>query len=608
MMSVLALVAPLAAALSSQPNVLLVTIDTLRADHLGCYGATLGATTHLDALAAQGVRFEHAVSPVPLTRPAHTSLLTGLYPWEHGVRDNLPAKLDGSIPTIASELRARGYDTAAFVGSFLLGRGSGLERGFATFEDGAGPAGAKDRVGATAERRASEVAAGALQYLEHAKPPFFLWAHFYDPHAPYEPPEPFAKRFAGNPYAGEIAYVDSEVGAILDLLDERGLASSTLVLVTADHGEGLGDHGEDEHGVLVYEETIHVPLVLRYPGTTARGTVEREPVSLVDVAPTLLAAAGIEQDRPTLLAPRPRPLYFESLYGSLHFGWAPLTGVRDGAFKLVFAPRPELFDLDADPGETRDLSAERKDEARRLYAELQTFEAKEGSNERRGTLSPGDAEKLASLGYTGATANERTGADPKDEIAGFSAFGRRLREAIGRFDRGDWKGAQPIFEDLAKRDILSFEVHLYLARCRRLAGDLAGALSEYDAAAAIYDDYSVLHLERARALVQAGDLRYAIAAFEKSLAIAPTPEAAVELATAARKLGDVPRAIAALRKAVELDPDDPDSWNELGAMLLSHDEPSAAIAAFEKAVALRPEDELFRHNLEFARGITKPHR
>jgi arylsulfatase A-like enzyme len=607
MMSVLALVAPLSALLSTGPNLILVTIDTLRADHLGCYGSTLGATPRLDALAAEGVRFEHAVSPVPLTRPAHTSLLTGLYPWEHGVRDNLPAKLDESIPTIASELHERGYDTAAFVGTFLLGRGSGLERGFATFEDGAGRAGTGDRVGAAAERRASEVAAGVLRYLEDAKPPFFLWAHFYDPHAPYEPPEPFAKRFAGNPYAGEIAYVDEQVGAILDLVEKRGLAPSTLVLVTADHGEGLGDHGEDEHGVLVYEETIHVPLLLRFPATVAPGSVEREPVSLVDVAPTLLAAAG-RAEGPTLLHPRARPLYFESLYGSLHFGWAPLRGIRDGASKLIFAPRPELFDLEVDPRETQDLSPVHKDEARRLYAELQEVLGKERSTASGGTLSPGDAEKLASLGYTGATSAKQTGADPKDEIAGFATFGRRLREGITRFDRGDWKGAQPIFEELAKRDILSFEVHLYLARCRRLAGDLGGAIREYDAAALIYDDYSLLHLERGRALAQSGDLRAAAAAFRKSLAIAATAEGAVALATAARKLGDVPGAIEALREAVALAPDDADSWNELGAMLLSSDEADAAIAAFEKAVALRPGDDLLRHNLELARGMTKPHR
>jgi tetratricopeptide (TPR) repeat protein len=381
--------------------------------------------------------------------------------------------------------------------------------------------------------------------------------------------------------------------------------------VTADHGEGLGDHGEDEHGVLVYEETIHVPLLLRFPGVAAPGRVEAEPVSLIDIFPTLLAAAGAaeERGRPNLLAPRPRALYFESLYGNLHFGWAPLRGVREGAMKLIFAPRAELFDLDADPGERHDLSQERKEEARTLYARLQKL----GLEQRPGSggaaaLSPGDAEKLASLGYTGTAARKQTGADPKDEIAGFSAFGRNLREAIARFDGGDWKGAEPLFEDLARRDILSFEVHLYLARCRRLAGDVQGALDEYQAASAIYDDYSPLHLERGRALVQAGNLREAVAAFEKSLAIAPTPQAAVALAAAARKLGDARGAIEALQKAVALDPGDPDSWNELGAMLLSQDETAAAVAAFEKAVALRPEDELFRHNLEFARGMRNPRR
>jgi tetratricopeptide (TPR) repeat protein len=572
-----------------RPNIVLITIDTLRADHLGSYGAPPGSTPALDALASEGLRFENAISPVPLTRPAHTSLLTGLYPPEHGIRDNLPAKLDSSIPTLATRLETAGYQTAAFVGSFLLGRGSGLEAGFDVFGDGS-IAGAGDRIGSKAERRAEEVASEALEYISTARAPFFLWVHFYDPHAPYDPPG----AFAGKGYSGEIAYADSQVGRLVGALRTRALLDSTLVVVTADHGEGLGDHGEDEHGVLMYEATLHVPLIVRGPGINA-GRVEREPVSLVDVAPFLLEAF--------FPAPERKAIYFESYYGNLHFGWAPLRGVRKGQMKLIVAPRSELYDLDSDPREGQDLSQERKDVARRLYAELQKIgEGKPAA----APLSPGDLERLASLGYVGAASSKGNGADPKDEIAKFSDFGRKLRDAITRFERGDFRSAQPLFEELASRDILSFEVHLYLARCQRLAGKLADAIREYEAAAAIYDGYSVLHLEHGRALLASGNLEGAAAAFEKSLTLAPSFPAEVGLATAARKLGDGPRAIAALRRAVALDPEDADSWNELGGLLLQRDEIDPAIAAFERAAALRPEDEMFRSNLEFARGIRTP--
>jgi arylsulfatase A-like enzyme/Tfp pilus assembly protein PilF len=579
----------LALAALSQPNIVLITIDTLRADHVGAYGASPGATPALDALASEGLRFENAISPVPLTRPAHASLFTGLYPQEHGIRDNLPSKLDSSTPTLATRLEAAGYETAAFVGSFLLGRGSGFERGFGVFGDGSA-SGTGDRIGAKAERRAEDVAAEALDYLANARPPFFLWVHFYDPHAPYDPPG----EFAGKGYAGEIAYADSHVGRLVTALRARGLLDSTLLVATADHGEGLGDHGEDEHGVLVYEETLRVPLIAHGPGIAA-GRVEREPMSLVDVATFLLEGK--------VATPRKKTLYFVSYYGFLHFGWSPLRGVREGSMKLIFAPRPELYDLASDPRETNDLSRERKDVARRLFAELQKFG--EGSREAA-SVSAGDLERLASLGYVGTPSKKGTGADPKDEIANFSDFGRKLREAITLFERGDFRSARPLLEELASRDILSFEVHLYLARCHRLEKNLAEAIREYQAAAAIYDEYSVLHHELGRALLASGDPAAAAAAFEKSLSIAPSAEAEVGLATAARKLGDAPRAIAALRRALALDPDDADSWNELGGLLLQRDEVDPAIAAFERALALRPEDEMFRHNLEFARGIRAP--
>ncbi len=582
----------LAIALVAQPNVVLVTIDTLRADHVGTYGAPSGSTPVLDDLAAEGLRFENAITPVPLTRPAHASLLTGLYPPEHGIRDNLPAKLDSSIPTLATRTKAAGYHTAAFVGSFLLGRGSGFEAGFDVFGDGSASSsgGTGDRVGASAERRAGEVAGEALQYLSTAPSPFFLWVHFYDPHAPYDPPG----AFAGKGYAGEVGYVDSQVGRIVEGLRLRGVLDSTLVVVTADHGEALGGHGEDEHGILVYEETLRVPLLVRGPGFPARRVVS-EPVSLVDVPRIVLEGVS---------TPERESLYFESYYGNLHFGWAPLRGIREGSMKLIFSTRPELYDLGTDPREARDISTERQDVARRLYAELEKVSQKKPPPGAQ--LNPGDLERLASLGYVGAASKKETGADPKDEIAKLTDFGRKLREAISAFHRGEFRSALPLFEELASRDIQSFEVHIYLARCYRLGGNLKDALREYEAAAVIYDGFSMLHLEHGWALLASSNFKAAAAAFERSLAIAPSADAEVGLATAARKMGGGARAIEALRRALALEPDNADSWNELGGLLLQREEVEPAIAAFERAVSLKPKDEMYRRNLEFARGIRKP--
>jgi tetratricopeptide (TPR) repeat protein len=323
--------------------------------------------------------------------------------------------------------------------------------------------------------------------------------------------------------------------------------------------------------------------------------VVSEPVGLVDVPRILLDGVS---------TPERKPLYFESYYGNLHFGWAPLRGMREGAWKLIAAPRPELYDLDADPLEARDLSQERKDVARRLYAAIERVSSKKPATAP--ALDAGDIERLASLGYVGAGSTRETGANPKDEIAKLTDFGRKLREAIALFDRGEFRAAQPLFEELASRDILSFEVHLYLARCHRLEGRLADAIREYEAAAVIYDGYSVLHLEHGRALLASSNLAGAAEAFEKSLAIADSAEARIGLATAARKLGDASRAVEALRRALAIDPEDADSWNELGGLLLQKDEVEAAIAALERAVSLHPKDEMFRRNLEFARGIRAP--
>src|SRR6266571_943104 len=365
---------------TSPPDVLLITIDTLRADHVGAYGYAAAQTPGLDRLAREGVLLEEAVAQVPQTRPSHASLFTGRYPFEHGIRDNISAPLPSKIPTLATLLARAGYDTAAFIGAYPVSRASGLDQGFATFDDpfGAGeatpphptlsPRGERDGWEPRSERRASEVVDRALAWLgkPHDKP-FFLWIHLYDPHAPYESPAPFRQRFAKHPYDGEIAYADAQANRLLAWLDRARRRANTMVVATSDHGEGLGDHRESEHMLLVYDSTLRVPMLVSWPGHLRAGARVGGQFRSVDLLPTVLDLLALPPV-PTSGASRAAALregaripesesYAESLYGSLHFGYAPLRALRGHGWKYVDAPRAELYRVADDPGETKNLLA-----------------------------------------------------------------------------------------------------------------------------------------------------------------------------------------------------------------------------------------------------------
>ncbi len=347
-------------------NVLLVTLDTVRADRVGCYGGAV-ATPALDRLAREGVRFAQASSPAPLTLPAHASLLSGLLPPAHGLRNNGAGAFPADRPTLATALAARGYRTAAFLGAFVLDRRFGLDRGFATYDDEI-ERGPDTAPSLEAERRGDQVVDRALAWLERPgenDQPFFLWVHLYDAHAPYAPPAPFRERHAGRPYDGEVAFADAQVGRLLAALDRLGLAGDTVVAVAADHGEALGEHGELTHGFFLYEPTLHVPLLLRAPGNFRGGTVVETPVGLADLGPTLsgLVEGGLAVAAPEGLAgrdlsaallageePPAADLYAETHYPEV-FGWSRLAALRRREVKYVDAPRPELYDLRRDPGE-----------------------------------------------------------------------------------------------------------------------------------------------------------------------------------------------------------------------------------------------------------------
>ncbi len=402
-----------------KPPIVLVSIDTLRADRLPAYGYAKLATPHIDALVKDAVLFENAYTHAPLTLPAHVSLFTGLLPPEHGVRDNLGYRLDAAKhPPLGARLKDAGYATGAAVSAWVMRGATGLGAGFDFYEDSlVAPAGA-DVAGAV-QRPGGETLDLLLPWLEKAQAgPFFLFLHIYEPHAPWEAPEPFKSRYA-DPYDAEVAAADAIVGRLLDELRRRGLYDKALVMLLSDHGEGLRDHGEEYHGILLYREVLHVPLLLKLPGGARAGERVAAPVPLQDVTPTLLEAASLPLPRGSagrsLLGRRAAaPVYAETYYPRVHLGWSELRSVVDERHQLIESPRAELYDIVADPRETKDILAQRGDVTQALRSALARFPAGFAGP---GAITSEEMGRLAALGYLGgATAPEGPLPNPRDHI------------------------------------------------------------------------------------------------------------------------------------------------------------------------------------------------
>jgi choline-sulfatase len=412
--------------------VVLISVDTLRADHLPPYGYRRVETPHLDLLRKDSILYENAYSPVPLTLPAHASLLTGLLPYENGVRDNIGFRLAGFHPTLAVLLRKEGYATGAAVSSYVLQRERGLNAGFDFYDAEFTATSADERPGArTAER--------LEKWMDTVRgEPVFLFLHLYEPHAPYAPPEPYKSRYAANPYDGEIAAADAVVGRFLDGLRRRALYDRAIVFFLSDHGEGLNDHGEDEHGVFLYREAIRVPLFLKLPGSKDAGRTVTAPVGLIDVLPTVTALLGLPKPANVDGIPLPvdengaaleRRLYSETLYPRLQLGWSDLASLTDAHYQYIEAPRPELYDLLADPREKNDLSRLKTPAFRSMRSELQGL-----ARPLRGPdpATPEEVKRLASLGYIGivpGTLIDQNLSDPKDHVGTL----RKLKELFALF-------------------------------------------------------------------------------------------------------------------------------------------------------------------------------
>ena len=577
-------------------NLILITVDTLRADHVGAYGAATGATPTLDALARGGARFDQVQTAVPLTGPAHATILTGQYPPTHGVRGNVNFTLGSTYPTLATRLQRRGYATAAFVGAYPVAAAFGFNQGFDTFDEEFHESTPEDN---GAERRANEVADGALRWLSaRSSGPFFAWLHFYDPHAPYDPPPPYRERFAGRPYDGEIAFADAQIGRVLDALRASGRDRDTTVMVLADHGEGLGDHHELTHAVLTYQSTMRVPWIVAGPGVTP-GRVVSTRVATIDVVPTALALLGIAAD-PALLGRDLRPLidgrsiasdpfYQESLFGRLNCHWAALRGWVKDDWKLIAGAEPELYNLAADPGEQRNLAASDPDRVRRMTEDLQKGLqrlAPGGDRAQPRAVTAEQEERLRSLGYTAGSGgsgplDDPSLPDPRTHVelydrlqAAAAAQGPALPHAfedvqqIARLDPGNPFAFGTLASMAYRYGSLSMAAGAF-ARALALDPDRPG----------VRQNYGKLLRELERYADSERELRLAVAQNEGD---ARTSVSLAETLVAERKYDEADRMLAAV---LAKNPSDFDALGARGRQLAAQGRVTEALPYLEKAAA-----------------------
>jgi arylsulfatase A-like enzyme/Flp pilus assembly protein TadD len=474
-------------------NVILITMDTTRADRLGCYGFPDVETPTIDLFARRGIRFERCFSTTPLTLPAHTSIMTGTVPAFHGVRDNGGFIVPSGIETLAKVFKARGYATGAFVAAYVLDSKWGLNLGFDTYYDRFDLSRYETISLGEVQRPANEVIDQVLPWLEKNKGgKFFTWVHLYDPHTPYEPPPPFDERFPDHPYLGEIAFTDAQIGRLWAFLEANGLSNNLFLVLAGDHGESLGEHGESAHGYFVYQAALHVPLIFVTPFPKLQGVVSPEVVSLIDIMPTLCEMTGAPTPPqvqgnslvPAFFDPRRTPehyAYSETYYPRYHYGWSELRAVQDQRYKLILAPVPELYDIARDPGEEKNLVYLEKKAYEEMRAAADRFIALASQNAYELDVSKVDEEtreKLAALGYIGSFSDPsrlkgQKLADPKDKIGVFNDLSRARELGLEGKDDDAIRMIQSIIADDPKVGAAHFALgNLYL-RKRKYADGIA---------------------------------------------------------------------------------------------------------------------------------------
>jgi len=599
-------------------NLLVVTLDTTRADRLGCYGYSGAETPVLDGLARDGVLFERCITPTAFTLPSHSSIMTGLNPMFHGVRLNGGVALADTHPTLAERLGESGYRTGGFVGAFVLDSRWGLAQGFETFDDDFDLDPGEQLDLARVQRPADTVVDAALAWLQ--KPderPFFAWVHLYDPHTPYEPPEPYKTRFAGGPsrrYDGEIAFTDSQVARLLDWLRTSGAQERTVVLVVGDHGEGLGSHREEEHGYFIYDYAVRVPLIVRLPGRLLAGTRIDAQVRTTDLTPTLLDLLGAPlPDRldgeslvPLLSDPRraaARDAYSESVSVSMQYGWSPLYSLRTAEYTYVDAPRPELYDWRQDPDENDNLVGRLPNVAEELRARLEQLReegAKDAPAPQEANLDGETMRALASLGYVGGsvdTGDSEVRADPKDMLEVYDEIG----VAAGTMGQGDHAGAVKRLEAVLGKDPGNPQARFLLAGGYEKLGRVAEARTILDGV--LKEDPENLRalIAMAGILAKAGERELTIAICKRTLAQDERNTQAMALiADAFMESGDDDAALPYLQEAVEIQPKLTRNRTNLAACLIGLDRFAEAEAELKAVLGEHPRFPLASFHLGLA--------
>jgi choline-sulfatase len=601
-LSLFLLLPALAAAATDPPNVILITLDTVRADRMGFLGSKLGLTPQLDALASQSVVFEHAYSQAPITPVSHATILTGTYPQYHGIR-NFGDRLPPSVPFLPDILHSQGYHTGAFVGSIILdpknGFASGFERGFDVYNAGFHRQKTGERREASMQRRGEVTLGYVLEWLGQQKGgPFFLWFHLWDAHDPYNPPEPFRSRFPNAPYNGDIAYVDATVGKLLDYLRSQGLYDNSLIAVAADHGESLGEHGELTHSIFLYDSTIHVPLLVKLPGNRFVGKRVNATASLVDLAPTVLEGLGqtpppAMQGRSLLpLIGNPHPGYRPSLATGDHsersFGWSALVSLRVGSQLFVRAPSPELYDLASDPGAKKNIYPTNRPVAVRLAIQLDNFVKRisEGAPQAlQDGLDEKSREKLSALGYvaTGKT-SPPTRIDPKDRID----VANDMHDASLAIEEGKEASVIPLLLRVVAKDPQIQAAQYYLGIAYSRKGNFAEAIPPLRKAVELRPDALMAQYELAICLYETGDLNTAATHFE--ILVENRPEwidARYSLASIYARTGRPEEAAKNLVVVLQGEPDHYRANLLLGRMLFLNGTFAEALPYLEKAAAVQ---------------------
>jgi arylsulfatase A-like enzyme/cytochrome c-type biogenesis protein CcmH/NrfG len=613
-------------------NVVLITIDTLRADHLGCYGYKQIKTPNIDNLAAEGARFERAFAVVPVTLPSHSAMLTGTYPMLSGMHDFSGNKLSPLQPTMASVLKQAGYQTGAVIAAAVLDSRFGLNQGFDFYYDHFEFSRLDEANLDEMERPGNVVADVALDWLaKNSQKKFFLWMHLYDPHSPYRPPEPYSREYAAQPYDGEIAFADEQVGRLLRFLKEKGIYQNTVIVLCGDHGESLGEHGEKTHGFFIYNATMHVPLIIRLPEQPGARTVA-DPVSLVDLMPTVLGAVGLGvplqvQGRSLLpelrggeaasardsQSDRDRILYGETFLPRIHFNWSELRGSENAKYHFIDAPRPELYDLAKDPGEVHNLFAEKKAVAEEMRAKLigmiRDYSAGKEMAEKTG-LDPALMERLKSLGYAGfsggsdPTISRGDLPDPKDRVATYEL----ISDAIADGQHGRYQESIDKLKNVVKIEPNSVPAHYLQGLDYYRLKRFAEAVDELQKTVQLSPDYALAFFNLGMAQAHAGQMDAAIATLQRALELDATNfEAAYNLGVAFIQKQRLEPAAAALRQSVTIYPEFARGHRALGETLIYLDKLDEAVAELRRAVELAPQEPAMHQSLAkalAAKGLT----